>query len=220
MCSKGDSSERGDVAASASCLGRRAAGRRHGDREASASGQESRWAAGPESHRWGSRAGARGVRHLDHTAIAVRQAQCRGTRAGVIDRVASQAAQALAVGGMVIRFDLVFKRVTQHQLLRQQQQQGQRQVQQAVVQVFRARCEAHGRGSLTDAGRGAQRLALAALLPPADCRKRVGFCCTPSTSTSKCRCGPVERPVLPTSAMRWPRLTRSPCLTSMREAWA
>jgi transcription-repair coupling factor (superfamily II helicase) len=47
-------------------------------------------------------------------------------------------------------------------------------------------------------------------------RNRAGFWGTPCSSTSKCRCGPVERPVLPTSAMICPRRTMSPGLTSER----
>src|SRR6185312_7449339 len=50
-------------------------------------------------------------------------------------------------------------------------------------------------------------------------RKRCGSCGMPSTSTSKCRCGPVERPVVPTSATTWPRLTRSPGLTRILDVW-
>ncbi len=45
-------------------------------------------------------------------------------------------------------------------------------------------------------------------------RNRAGSCGTPPSSTSKCRCGPVERPELPTSASFWPRLTTSPLRTS------
>ena len=41
-----------------------------------------------------------------------------------------------------------------------------------------------------------------------------GFTCRPFCSTSKCTCGPVERPVEPISAMGWPRVTRSPTVTS------
>jgi hypothetical protein len=43
---------------------------------------------------------------------------------------------------------------------------------------------------------------------------------TSSTRTSKCRCGPVERPVEPTSAIRWPCLTMSPAFTSSFDACA
>ena len=44
-------------------------------------------------------------------------------------------------------------------------------------------------------------------------RNRAGFCGTPFSRTSKCRCGPVERPVEPTAATFWPRTTRSPSST-------
>ena len=47
-----------------------------------------------------------------------------------------------------------------------------------------------------------------------------GSTCTPLTRNSKCKCGPVERPVLPTSAIFWPRLIKSPFLTKLRERWA
>ena len=47
--------------------------------------------------------------------------------------------------------------------------------------------------------------AAAATLAPAS-RKRAGFCATPLWRTSKCRCGPVERPVEPTSAIFSPAL--------------
>src|SRR5690606_5963695 len=43
---------------------------------------------------------------------------------------------------------------------------------------------------------------------------------SPSTRTSKCKCGPVELPVLPTSAMRWPRCTWSPSFTKIWDKWA
>ena len=36
---------------------------------------------------------------------------------------------------------------------------------------------------------------------PAACRNRAGFCGTPLRRTSKCRCGPVDRPVVPTSQL-------------------
>src|SRR6185503_18887227 len=45
-------------------------------------------------------------------------------------------------------------------------------------------------------------------------RKRLGFCGVPRKRTSKCRWGPVERPVLPLSAMRRPRCNMSPSFTS------
>jgi len=51
-------------------------------------------------------------------------------------------------------------------------------------------------------------------------RKRAGFCATPRKRTSKCRCGPVERPVLPLSAMRRPRCSTSPSFTSTFDRWA
>ena len=50
--------------------------------------------------------------------------------------MAGQAAQALAVR-RVIGVGVVFERVTQHQLLREQQQQAQCEVQQAVAQSLR-----------------------------------------------------------------------------------
>src|SRR5439155_593243 len=42
----------------------------------------------------------------------------------------------------------------------------------------------------------------------------------PFCRTSKCRCGPVERPVEPTAATRWPRSTRSPSFTNNCDAWS
>ena len=47
-----------------------------------------------------------------------------------------------------------------------------------------------------------------------EARNRAGFCGTPFSRTSKWRCGPVERPVDPTLATRWPRTTRSPSPTA------
>ena len=44
-------------------------------------------------------------------------------------------------------------------------------------------------------------------------KNRDGFCGKPLCLTSKCRCGPVERPVLPTSAIFCPRTTTCPTLT-------
>src|SRR5690606_42073918 len=41
-----------------------------------------------------------------------------------------------------------------------------------------------------------------------------GFVGARSTRISQCRCGPVERPVLPTSPIRSPRATRCPTATS------
>src|SRR5690606_37139063 len=79
-------------------------------------------------------------------------------------------------------------------------------------------------GGFAAAGGGAGRAACTtSVLAGAGCvlrpaaRNFCGSCGTPCTSTSKCRCGPVERPVLPTSATAWPRLTRSPFFTSSLE---
>src|SRR5580765_2568238 len=44
-------------------------------------------------------------------------------------------------------------------------------------------------------------------------RNLLGFCATPRKRTSKCRCGPVERPVEPTSPILRPRATTSPSFT-------
>src|SRR4030088_1589454 len=43
-----------------------------------------------------------------------------------------------------------------------------------------------------------------------------GLTCRPLRSTSKCTCGPVERPVDPMSATASPRFTIVPTLTSVR----
>src|SRR6185295_8450466 len=45
-------------------------------------------------------------------------------------------------------------------------------------------------------------------------RNLMGFCAAPRKRTSKCRCGPVERPVEPTSPSLRPRCTTSPSLTN------
>ena len=50
--------------------------------------------------------------------------------------------------------------------------------------------------------------------------KRAGFCAAPLKRTSKCRWGPVERPVEPTSASLRPRCTMSPSFTKSFDACA
>ena len=51
-------------------------------------------------------------------------------------------------------------------------------------------------------------------------RNLAGFCAAPRKRTSKCRCGPVERPVVPTSPIFRPRCTRSPSRTTIFEVCA
>jgi hypothetical protein len=53
-----------------------------------------------------------------------------------------------------------------------------------------------------------------------DTRNLEGFCGAPRKRTSKCRCGPVERPVEPTSPILRPRWTRSPSRTTSLEQCA
>src|SRR5207248_9092753 len=50
--------------------------------------------------------------------------------------------------------------------------------------------------------------------------KESGFTWRPLRSTSKCTCGPVERPLEPMSATDSPRFTIWPTATSVRGSWA
>jgi hypothetical protein len=50
--------------------------------------------------------------------------------------------------------------------------------------------------------------------------KLSGSTCRPLRTTSKCTCGPVERPVEPISAIESPRFTVWPTKTSVRWQWA
>src|SRR5262249_30854172 len=47
-----------------------------------------------------------------------------------------------------------------------------------------------------------------------------GSALAPRTVTSKCRCGPVEKPVVPTRPTRAPTETNSPGRTESDERWA
>ena len=68
----------------------------------------------------------------------------------------------------------------------------------------------------------AQRRSDALITPsflPMD-RNLLGFKGIPFSRTSKCRCGPVERPVEPTFAITWPFITTSPTLTRLLDRCA
>ena len=66
-------------------------------------------------------------------------------------------------------------------------------------------------------GAGAGRKAALFYLRPT---KVSGSTCRPFLTTSKCTCGPVDRPVDPISAIESPRLTVWPTETSVRWQWA
>src|SRR5919201_2737210 len=84
----------------------------------------------------------------------------------------------------------------------------------------------HAEARRLGAGRCYSAAAAAAVLAEARAgemdasRNFVGFCAAPRKRTSKCRCGPVERPVDPTSAILRPRATTSPSLTKSFEQCA
>src|SRR5215210_464223 len=67
-------------------------------------------------------------------------------------------------------------------------------------------------------GRAAPRVAVAGIGAPL--RKGAGFSGAPSMRTSKCRWGPVAKPVDPTTPIGWPLRTRSAGRTPKAAWWA
>ena len=86
-----------------------------------------------------------------------------------------------------------------------------------LIRVGLARDEAN-RGQTRFAAFGAASAWATAV--PSLGRKNNGFRAWLPVRTSKCRCGPVARPVFPTLAMTWPFLTCWPSFTRFTELWA